>query len=96
MDERINRLEDKLDRMDGRLDKMAVILAKNTELLDIHIKRTDLLEDYLRDEIVARDLNPIKEHVMNVRAASRIIVWVASAAAGTLAFLIGLKQLGVF
>jgi hypothetical protein len=96
MDDKLSRVEDKLDKLDDRLDQMTITMVKNTELLDYHIKRTDALEDYVKEEVVKRDLEPIKKHVDSVRVLIKAISWVTGAVIAVAGFLLTLKQLGLF
>lgn len=42
--EHLHVIEQKIDKIDERMDNIALTLARNTESLEIHIKRTNLLE----------------------------------------------------
>lgn len=94
-DLKYDRLETKIDKLDDRLDNINLILVKNTDLLDIHIKRTDALEEYVKEEVVKRDLDPIKAHVNDVKAAMRVLKWIGGAVVAILGLLLTLKQLGI-
>ena len=52
------RLYAQIDRVENKVDNIDVTMARNTTLLEEHIRRTNILED---------ELKPIKEHVANVR-----------------------------
>lgn len=52
------RIYSQLDRVEGKVDNIDVTMARNTTLLEEHIRRTNLLEE---------ELKPIKEHVATVR-----------------------------
>ena len=60
-------VEHKLDRIEERLDSIDKTLAVNTELLAVHIRRTNLLEE---------TLEPIKVHVSKVDLIGQIFMWV--------------------
>lgn len=44
----IERIFDKLDNIDNKLSEMNIVLVRNTESLEYHIKRTDLLQNSLK------------------------------------------------
>lgn len=55
MDQRLNKIEDKLDVMDDKIDKLVVTTATNSVVLDEHMRRSDALEkrnDLLEQSIV--------------------------------------------
>jgi hypothetical protein len=52
MDHRLTRMEDKLLIITEGMSRNTAILEVNTELLDDHIKRTDLLEEQVRSMAV--------------------------------------------
>jgi transposase len=93
--ERISNLEEKLDKLDDRLDSIDKTLERNTISLEIHMKRTDALETYVKEQLVEKDLNPIKNHVMKVTHAINGIFWFCSIIASIAGFVIILKQLNV-
>lgn len=68
----VKRLEDKLDKIDSRIDNIDITLARQSEILDIHIKRTNLLEEALK---------PIEKHVAMVNGALKLIGLMATIAA---------------
>lgn len=63
---------DKLDKLDTRLNSIDVTLAKNTESLEYHIKRTDLLE---------KQIAPVVKHVNHVEGILRFFGLVGVVAA---------------
>ena len=63
---RLLRLEGQLYDISGTMSRNTAILEVNTELLDDHIKRTELLE----------------EQVRSLALEARIIRWLGAAAAG--------------
>lgn len=75
-----DRLYNTLEKMDQRLDNVDITLAKQSVVLEQHVKRTNLLEDEIR---------PIKKHVDRVNA----IMWLMS---GILTLLLAAKSLGLF
>jgi len=66
MDESIKYIQGKVDKIDERIDSIDKTLAVNTQLLDIHIKRTDLLE---------KEVSRVKGHVDFVSTLGRVIAW---------------------
>lgn len=64
MNERFDRLEEKIDGIKDEMSKTNVILAKNTESLEYHIKRTDLLES---------KVSHIEGHVKMMQGATKVV-----------------------
>jgi len=89
--EKLDKIVEKIDKLDARMDDMAITLVRNTESLEHHIARTNLLEDYVKTEIT-----PIKKHVDMVRHGAQGVIWVAIALAGIAGFLVTLRELGLF
>lgn len=71
-DKRLNRIEEKLDTITDRLASIDVTLAKQSVILDEHVKRSNLLE---------AKLTPVERHVSMVSGAIKLIV-LGSAIAG--------------
>jgi hypothetical protein len=90
-DDRLKRIEDKLERLDENVSDISIIMARNTASLELHMKRSDALEDYVK-KVEVEDLTPIKKHVNEVTWAIKGIFW-ATGVIG--AILVTLKQLGV-
>jgi uncharacterized protein YdcH (DUF465 family) len=88
MDNRFNRLEDKLDKLDTRLDGIDKLQERLTVSVEEHVKRTNGLEDYIKDE-----LPPIKAHVILVQNAFKVFMWVAMALGSVVGFLAALHKL---
>jgi len=63
-DKRADRLEEKIDIVVEKIANIDVTLAKQSVLLDEHIRRTNLLED---------TLEPIKNHVNKVDFILKLI-----------------------
>lgn len=89
--EKLDKIAEKLDKLDGRMDDMAITLVRNTDSLEHHIARTNLLEEYVKTEIT-----PIKKHVDMVKHGAQGVIWVAIALAGIAGFLVTLRELGLF
>jgi uncharacterized coiled-coil protein SlyX len=64
MDDRFNRLEEKIDKIDDKLAKTNEILAAQHVSLEMHMKRTDLLE---------QKLEPVERHVAAVHTILKFI-----------------------
>jgi hypothetical protein len=102
-DDRLSRIEEKLDKLTDKLHETNVTLARNTESLIIHEKRTDLAEQKLsllekefsehskKDDIILNDIQlklaPIHSHVQLVNIVFKYII---PAASGIILFLIKL------
>ena len=84
------KLVSMVEKLDSRMDDMAITLVRNTDSLEHHIARTNLLEDYVKTEIT-----PIKKHVDMVKHGAQGVIWVAIALAGIAGFLVTLRELGL-
>jgi archaellum component FlaC len=73
MDERIERIENKLNKIDHTLTKIEVTLAVNTKSLEEHMRRSDALEKMI--DRVETDLSPVKKHVSNLQFIGRALPW---------------------
>lgn len=101
MEKRIDRLEEKLDTVIEKLHEQNVILARNTESLIVHEKRTDLAEQklelfqneyerrlVLEDKVlnaIQDKLEPISKHVTIVNA---VFKYMLPAISGLVVFLV--------
>ena len=63
----MDRLHNKVDKLDEKLDAIDTHLAVYNEQLKIHIKRTELLE---------ADVAPIKEHVIQLNSAIKVVTYI--------------------
>lgn len=74
---------DRLDDITHELRTMNSILIRNTEQLEIHIKRTQQNEDAIRvtSESVDKRLQPIERHVVVISTYGKVLVAMASAPA---------------
>jgi hypothetical protein len=88
--EKLDKVTGMLEKLDERMDSMSITLVRNTDSLEHHIARTNLLEEYVKTEI-----DPIKKHVDMVRHGAQGVIWVAVALAGIAAFLVTLRELGL-
>jgi len=83
-----------LVRVDERLDTLSTTSGKQQVILEEHVRRTDLLEKKLNDDVKTIDekIEPIKTHVTQVKFLLKIAA--AIAAAGGLGGVgVGIKQL---
>lgn len=64
MDDRLERIENKLDKVVDQIGEIKETTAKQQVSLDYHIKRTDLLEE---------KLEPVEKHVELISALFKII-----------------------
>lgn len=75
MDNReMERILVKLDKIEDRLDSIDKTLIKNTESLEYHIKRTDLLQEQVKT--LDTNLKPVEDHVKSVNLIISIVKWV--------------------
>lgn len=65
MDDRINRIEDKVDKIIEKMAETNVILASQHESLVIHMKRSDLLE---------KKIEPVEKHVAMMQGAIKLVM----------------------
>lgn len=68
MDDRLERIENKLDKVVDEISEIKETTAKQQVSLDYHIKRTDLLEE---------KLEPVEAHVQLVSSLFKIIGGIA-------------------
>lgn len=68
MEKALERIENKIDKLDGRIDNIDVTLGKQHVSLEIHIKRTNILEEEVRK---------ITKHVNYVRGFFVILAFTA-------------------
>lgn len=90
MEKKLDKLEEKVDKLDSRLDGIEKVLDRNTQSLEIHMKRTETLENYVQLE-----LGPIKAHVALISLGFRGIMWLCGVVAGMAGFMYLLAQIGV-
>ena len=68
MDDRLERIENKLDKVVGDIGEIKETTAKQQVSLDYHIKRTDMLEE---------KLEPVEAHVHMISSVFKIIGGIA-------------------
>ena len=59
-EKRLERIEDKIDKVVEHISSIDITLAKQSVVLDEHIRRTNILE---------KKIEPIEEHVSSMRTA---------------------------
>lgn len=81
--EQFTIINNKLDKLDSRIDNVDITLAKQSILLDEHIKRTGIAEENIG--MLRADLKPVEAHVSMVQGAIKLIAFgavIIGAAAG--------------
>lgn len=68
MDDRLERIENKLDKVVDQIGEINETTAKQQVSLDYHIKRTDLLE---------KKLEPVEAHVNLISSLFKIVASIA-------------------
>jgi archaellum component FlaC len=63
-DDRLDRIEDKLDRINDKIANIDVTLAKQSVILDEHIKRSNMLEEKMK---------PVEKHVAIINTIFKIL-----------------------
>lgn len=103
MEDKLNRIEEKLDKVIEKINDTNVILAKNTESLIIHERRTDIAEQKLsllereyhehsaKDDIILQDISKKLEDIdpikKHVAVVNAIVKYVIPATIAILTFL---------
>lgn len=63
-----SRIEAKIDKLDERLDIMAVQFERYNLQLEIHMKRTDMLESFVK-----KNVTKLGAHIEQVRGAGKLL-----------------------
>lgn len=71
MEKKLGEIDTKVDKLDERLDSIEKVLIKQELNLEIHIKRTNLLEESVG--LLRQDLRPVERHVDYVHGALKFI-----------------------
>lgn len=74
MKELLNRVIVQLDKLDDKLDSVDKTIIKQEENLREHMRRTEIAEK--RIENLSEDLEPIQNHVNQVRGGFKILAYV--------------------
>ena len=83
----IDRIETKIDSIKEELQEMKVVQVKQENNLELHMARTEAAEKRL--EIVEKNLEPIKNHVLILNTIVKIVIFLATTA-------FSLKKMGIF
>lgn len=86
----MKEIKDLLVKCDARLDNIDITMAKQSVILEEHVRRTGLLESDLKEhrQDVTKELAPVKKHVYFVNGFVKIGLGLL----GLFATLIGLLQ----
>lgn len=87
----VDKLHTKVDEVNDKLTDINTTLNRNTDSLELHMKRSDTLESMLKQQETSfvAQIEPIKKHVNMVKGALKLI--------GLVSTLLGiLKLLGIF
>lgn len=71
MEKKLEAIENKVDKLDERLDSIEKVLIKQELNIDLHIRRTNLLEESV--DLLRKDLRPVERHVDYVHGALKFI-----------------------
>lgn len=80
------RIEDKIDKIADKIEFVNIILAKQEENLQEHMRRTEAAEKGI--ELLHQEIRPLKEYAEKARAAVSVIIALAS----VVAFAISIAQ----
>jgi len=75
VEKKLEAIENKVDKLDERLDSIEKVLIKQELNIDIHIKRTNLLEESV--SLLREDLRPLERHVDYIHGALKMIGGIA-------------------
>lgn len=85
------RLLDQTEKLTDTIAAIQVILARQEEHLEHHIKRTDLLEESV--EMLRNEIKPIKSHVEFVNKLCKFFTVTVAVAASSVGIIVGLLKL---
>lgn len=85
LEDKIEKLDNRIEKIDNKLDHISETLIRNTESLEYHIKRTNLLETKI--QTLDNDLKPIERHVTLVNGIIRAVIVLIPLVGGILAIL---------
>lgn len=83
MKERLDRLDSKIDKLDESLNKINITMIRNTDSLEYHIKRTDILQAEVKK--IDEGIKPLEKHLHYVHGIAKGL--------GLLALLAGIIKL---
>lgn len=67
-DYKYDKLDAKLDKLDSRLDSIDITLARQCDSLEMHIKRTDLLEE---------EVKPLRKFMLQILGVGKFLALVS-------------------
>jgi hypothetical protein len=90
MDHRLQNIEGRLEKIESKQDQILqemidnrIVNERNTTSLEIHIKRSDMLQEEL--EIIRAEMKPIEKHITMVSAGLKLLGLISLLASLTLA-----------
>lgn len=88
MNDRFDKLENKLDKLDVHLGKIDITLARNTTSLEHHIERQSILEEHIKKE-----LPPLKDHMLSINSGLKAVMWFCVGVSGVAGFIYTLLKI---
>lgn len=75
IEDAVDKLHSKVDEVNDKLSDINVTLNRNTDSLELHMKRSDNLEVMLKHQELSFEaqIEPIKKHVNMVKGALKFI-----------------------
>lgn len=77
MSDELNGIHDKLDKMNDVMTQIQVSQARMEINVSEHIRRTEIAEEHI--DLIRKELEPVKEHVSQVRAVVKFSMWIGGA-----------------
>jgi predicted S18 family serine protease len=71
MEKKLEQIEVKVDKLDERLDTIEKVLIKQEKNIEIHILRTNLLEESV--DLLRQEMRPIEKHVHYMHGALKLV-----------------------
>lgn len=76
MEDRLNRIEEKIDRIIEKQAEQAATLVVNTKVLEVHEQRSTTNENNL--DLLRKEFKPVKEHVQFMNNLAKIVAAVGA------------------
>jgi uncharacterized membrane protein YheB (UPF0754 family) len=76
VDSKLEKMNEKLDAIVAKQGEMNITLVRLTDSVEVHVKRSDLLEE--RVDLLAGDLKPVEDHVTMVNGALKFLVYLGA------------------
>lgn len=93
--DQLNKLESQIDKLDEKVDKLVIATVKNTHNLEIHMKRSELLEELVEQHKLSihKKISPIERFIdrckfLGITVASIVSVLAVAKEIGLLDWLI--------